>query len=243
MGAFTVVMLVLSALLGVGTWLYMRRVQQGEKAARIPKSRDGKPDKKKQRDLKDLWNVETIREGIVCLTGGRYRAVLRLTAADFWLLSPEEQDAIEDAAAAALRSLMHPVQVYVTAQPVDLRGAVEELRGASLPPALAELARQRADYLEAMAQERSAGARQAYLIVPYDAFNVEWEAVRGELLHRVAAVTAALSLAHLKAEMLTSEAVADLLHHALNRFSSWRPSEAVAAGAMSLYHVSDRSVA
>ncbi|MDI6908109.1 MAG: hypothetical protein QMC81_11575 [Thermoanaerobacterales bacterium] len=242
MGAFTVVMLVLSALLGVGTWLYMRRVQQGERTAAAPRDRKNKA-KKKQQDLKDLWDVETIREGIVCLTGGRYRAVLRLTAADFWLLSPEEQDAIEDAAAAALRSLMYPVQVYVTAQSVDLRGAVEELRQANLPPALAELARQRADYLEAMAQERSAGARQAYLVLPYDAPGVGWEAVRGEILHRVAALAGALSPARVRVEMLTSEAAADLLHHALNRFSAWRPSEAVAAGAMSLYHVSERSVA
>ncbi|MEW6727533.1 MAG: hypothetical protein AB1327_11355 [Bacillota bacterium] len=242
MGAFTVVMLVLSALLGVGTWLYMR---QGERTAEAPRDRKNKKNKakKKQQDLKSLWDVETIRDGIVCLSGGRYRAVLRLTAADFWLLSSEEQDAIEDAAAAALRSLMHPVQVYVTAQPIDLRKTVEELRQASLPPALAELAQQRADYLDAMAQERSAGARQAYLVLPYDAPGVGWEAVRGELLHRVAAVTGALSPARVRAEMLASEAVADLLHHALNRFSTWRPSEAVAAGAMSLYHISERSVA
>lgn len=240
----TVILLILSGATAAGTWFYLRRTEGllSDEAAMVSRRPYQQGQKRgKALTLKELWEIEDVRQGIVVLSGGRYRAICRVSAADFWLLSDEEQNEVEDHAAAALMQLTFPVQVLVTSQAVDVKAVVEELRNADLPPAIKELALQRADFLEAMAQERAANARQAYLVVPFDTFH-GFEAARGELLARVALLADALAAARVRVEMLASDAVVDLLSHLLNRGRPWRPSEAVEAGVMTLYHVSERSV-
>lgn len=244
--AFTVFMLVLTALTGAGTWLYLRR-EAAREAGEAPASRPraaGAGTKAKRQNLKDLWEVEDVRRGVLVLTGGRYRLLCRVSAADFWLLSEAEQNEVEDAAAAALLQLTFPVQVLVTSQAVDTRAAVEELRerAGGLPEGLREMALARAEYLEALTQERGALARQAYLVVPYDTPK-GFDHAYTELQARLAVLASALAAARVRLEPLSSEAVCDLLSHLLNRGRSWRPSEGVEVGVMSLYTVSERSVA
>jgi acyl-CoA reductase-like NAD-dependent aldehyde dehydrogenase len=149
---------------------------------------------------------------------------------------------VEDAAAAALMQLTFPVQILVTSQAVDVKAAVDELKNTHLPPALADLARQRASYLEALAQERAASARQAYLVVSCDTAK-GFEHARGELTARVVLLADALGAAKMRLEVLTSDAVVDLLSHLLNRGRPWRPSDAVEAGVLASYHISERSAA
>lgn len=244
LGAFTLVMLLLSAAVGAGTWLYMRRLEAGAlREDRAPSG--GRPGSRggKEANVKDIWEVEDVRHGVLVLPGGRYRAVCRVSAADFWLLSDEQQDAVEDAAIAALRQLTFPVQVLVTSQSLDVRDAVGELRrqAAELPPALGELALARAEYLSALARNKAAAVRQAYMVIPY-ATSKGFEHARAELEARVLMLADALAGARLRLERLSSEALVDLLAHLLRRGRPWRPSEAVEAGAMALYHVSERSV-
>jgi len=230
-----------------GAWWWVRRERAGEeapvspapkvpfgRAAALPKPAPG---------LKDFWEVKDIRQGVLVLTGGRYRAVCRLSAADFWLLSDEEQNGIEDALRAAMRQLTFPVQFLVTAEAVDTRAAAEELREAAarLPGTLADMARARAEWLAALMRERQAAARQAYLAVPYDT-QKGFEHAAGELWARVSNLADALAGAKMRLEPLSSEALVDLLSHLLNRGRAWRPSMALEEGVLSLYHVGERQV-
>lgn len=242
---FTVVMLVLTAVVGASAWLYLRwdAAKQAGETGESPVLPE-KSKKVKKAGVKDIWEVEDVRRGVLVLSGNRYRLICRMSAADFWLLSDAEQNEVEDAAAAALLQLTFPVQSLVTSQTVDTRAAVEELRkkAGELPGALQEMAFTRAEYLAAMTQEKAASARQAYLVMPYDTVK-GFEHAYGELQARLANLADALVGAKVRIEPLTSEAVADLLSHLLNRGRAWRPSEAVEAGVMSLYTVSERSVA
>lgn len=238
--------LTLSVLTGAGAWLYLRwdAAKQAGEAGGAPAlpAKDKAKSKKVKESVKDIWEVEDVRRGVLVLSGGRYRLVCRVSSADFWLLSDAEQNEVEDAAAAALLQLTFPVQFLVTSQAVDTRAAVEELRekAGDLPGALQELAFARAEYLAAMTQEKAASARQAYLVIPYDTVK-GFEHAYGELQARLANLADALAGAKVRVEPLSSEAVVDLLSHLLNRGRIWRPSEAVKRGVMSLYTVSERS--
>jgi hypothetical protein len=244
---FTVVVLVLSVLLGIGTWRYLKRQEAGEAgpALKAPASGALRPAKRAKvaAGLKDFWEVEDIRRGVLVLSGGRYRAVCRISAADFWLLSDQEQNAVEDALRAALMQLTFPVQFLVTAEAVDTRGAAEELREAAarLPGALADMAQARAEWLAALMRERQAAARQAYLVVPFET-QKGFEHAAGELWARVSNLAEALAGAKMRLEPLSSEALADLLSHLLNRGRAWRPSAALEEGVLCLYHVGERQV-
>ncbi|MGB9792594.1 MAG: hypothetical protein ACPLTR_08475 [Thermacetogeniaceae bacterium] len=246
-----VVFIFLSVAAGAGLWLYMRwenakLAGEGGELPGLPalKGAPNKSKKVKEASLKDLWEVEDVRRGVVVLSGGRYRIICRVSATDFWLLSDTEQNAIEDAAAAALMQLTFPVQVVMTSQAVDTRAAVEELRqgAARLSGTMQEMAHMMADYMGALMQEKAAAARQAYLVIPYDTPK-GFDHAFGELQARLANLASAFEGARIRVEPLSSEAVLDLLSHALNRGRVWKPSEAVEAGALSLYIVSERSVA
>ena len=243
----TVYMLAMSGVLGAGTWWYLL---QQEGVAGDANGRPGRPAVSKGRkgrrtgtNLKDFWEVQDIREGVLALSGNRYRVVCRLAAADFWLLGEAEQNAVEDSLRGALMQISFPVQFLITSEAVDTRAAVEDLRvaAAKLPGALAGMAQSRAEWLAALMQEKAASARQAYLVVPYDT-SKGFEHAAGELWARVTSLTQAMAAAKIRTEPLSSEAIADLLAHLLNRGRGWRPSLAVEQGAMCLYHVGERQV-
>ncbi len=244
---FTAIMLVLAALTGAGTWWYLKRQEAGgaTPASGIPAGGPFRPGTaaKASAGLKDFWEVEDVRRGVLVLSGGRYRTVCRISAADFWLLSDGEQNAVEDALRAALMQLTFPVQFLVTAEAVDTRAAAEELREAAarLPGTLADMARARAEWLAALMRERQAAARQAYLAVPCDT-QKGFEHAAGELWARVSNLADALAGAKMRLEPLSSEALVDLLSHLLNRGRAWRPSTALEEGVLSLYHVGERQV-
>lgn len=234
----TTILVLLSVVLGLGTWWYLRR--QGGDRLQSPPAANASAPKTRKSNVKDVWGVKDIRRGVVVMEN-RYAVICRLSAADFYLLSADEQEAVEDAAASALLSLTFPVQVFVTSQAADTRGAVHELHQAAgtLPDVLARAAMDRAAYLEAMMSERAVTARYAYLAIPL-VTDKGFEYVHGELMARVAVAADALAPARVRLDVLSSDAVADLLNHVLNRYRSWRPSEGLELGVMSYYHISER---
>lgn len=238
------VFLALAGAVGVGTWVYLRRVESGGS-----KPRSGAPNPKavemfrsggKDNTIPETWRIEHIEKGIIRLPGNRFRVVCRVEAPDYYLLGVEGQDAVEDAVAAALRQLSFPVQTVVTSVSADTAREVDVLRSrvGELSPALAELALERAAYLEARGRDRTDAVRQAYLVVGWDAGkDVPISEAWGEMMARVASLGDALAGARIRLEPLDSAGVTDLLAHFLRRGSPLRPSEAAAAGVMELYSV------
>jgi hypothetical protein len=243
---------VLTLLVAVGTGVYLHFQNPEREDVPDPAAGDpggegqGQKAKKKSRkktSIKDLWGIKDVKKGVVIMTEGRYCIICRMSAADFWLLSGPDQDSIEDAAAAALIQLSFPVQFVTTAQAVDTRAAVEDLRikAAGLPVGLREMAMQRAEYLSTISKSKTASARQAYLVISFATHN-GFEFAYDELQARLMLTASALAGANVSLEILRSEAVVDLLAHILDRGSAWRPSDVVETGGMSLYAVPEKEV-
>ncbi len=199
---------------------------------------------KKKTGLKEVWDIEDIKHGVVVLSPGyRYRMVMRLASADFFLLSEMEQNQVEDALAATLMGLSFPVQFLVTSEAVDTRQAVQDVREKLfiLPEKVRNYAKEYSAYLESLAAERTTAVRNAYAVV---AFETEQglEYARTELLARASSLAEGLQVGKIYSEILDTAALVDLLQHLLNRGRAWRPSEADAAGVMDSYIVSGRQV-
>ena len=204
----------------------------------------GRPVRKKESgsaaSLAGFWEVEDIKDGIITLKpGNRYRAVCRVSAQDFHLLSDAEQNAVEDVLRSVLLGLDYPVQVLVTSETVDTKNVVAALRdgAARLPEKIAGHALARAEYLEGIMMSRAVSARTAYLVVPYDT-DKGFERARSELHARISGLAGGFSGAKVRVEKLDSAAVCDLLSHLLNRGRAWRPSLAVEAGIMTDFRIS-----
>jgi hypothetical protein len=232
--------LIASALVGAGAFFYLKRQQAGEGAG-LPA---GSPARRSSRgkNLRDFWEVRDILNGVIELSpGGRYRLVCRVAAQDFYLLSEAEQNAAEDALAAALLGLSFPVQTLCTAEVLDTRGAVAALRESarSLPEKVQRHALARADYLEAVRENRAVAARNAYIVIPFDTAK-GFDHAAGELYARAASLQDALSGAKVRLEPLDTAGVCDLLAHVLNRGRAWQPSDAGELGIMAEFHVAEK---
>lgn len=233
MGSFTIIMLVLSVLVAVGTWYYMK-FQGGDN----PNINFKPSSKTKIRTLKEILEIQDIQKDMVILPNNTYCVVCHLSSPDFYLLGPDEQEHIEDAAAGVLMQLNYSVQFLVTAEALDTRSSVQEIKNnlQTLPPTLKELALARAEYLEILMRDRAVSARQAYIILSFTTDKGINQAY-AELQARIAGVTSVLGGAKVRVEVLRDTAIIDLITHLLNRNRSFRPSEALQDEITTPYHV------
>jgi hypothetical protein len=156
-------------------------------------------------------SVQTIRLGIaaigdevVRLANGEHRAVLEVTGT----ASPIEDDARQESVlagfAAFLNALSYPIQIVVRAVPVDLAryvAALEERARLGPPGELPALAHDHAQFVQALARQRTLLERRFFVVVPAEAppragfrgwrrgrtgrvLDAEWEAARRQLTFR-----------------------------------------------------------
>ncbi len=71
--------------------------------------------------------ISEIRDGIVIMNDGSFRAVVMCKSINFDLMSPQEREAVEFSYQGFLNSLYFPVQIFVRSQKVDLRPYLEKL--------------------------------------------------------------------------------------------------------------------
>lgn len=68
-----------------------------------------------------------VRDGIVIMNDGSFRAVVMCKAINFDLMSPQEREAVEYSYQGFLNSLYFPIQIFVRSQKVDLGPYIEKL--------------------------------------------------------------------------------------------------------------------
>lgn len=71
--------------------------------------------------------IAEIRDGIVIMNDGSYRAVIMCKAINFDLMSPQEREAVEYSYQGFLNSLYFPVQIFIRSQKVDIRPYIDKL--------------------------------------------------------------------------------------------------------------------
>ncbi len=71
--------------------------------------------------------IAEIRDGIVIMNDGSFRAVLAAQSINFDLMSPQEREAVEYSYQGFLNSLYYPIQIFIRSQKVDMRPYIEKL--------------------------------------------------------------------------------------------------------------------
>jgi len=73
-------------------------------------------------------NIKQIKDGIMTLSGNRYRLVLHASSVNFELRSEDEQDALIEAYQSVLNSLVCPVQILICIREMDLDKYIEDFQ-------------------------------------------------------------------------------------------------------------------
>lgn len=71
--------------------------------------------------------IAEIRDGIVIMNDGSFRAVIMCKSINFDLMSPSEREAVEYAYQGFLNSLYFPIQILVRSRKVDLKPYIEKM--------------------------------------------------------------------------------------------------------------------
>ena len=114
--------------------------------------------------------IAEVRDGIVIMNDGTFRAVVMCKAINFDLMSPQEREAVEFAYQGFLNSLTFPIQIFMRSEKVDLKPYLKKLdkiRTAQDNMLLALLMEDYISFLDAIAQQTNIMDKQFYVVISY----------------------------------------------------------------------------
>jgi type IV secretory pathway VirB4 component len=114
--------------------------------------------------------IAEVRDGIVIMNDGSFRAVIMCKSINFDLMSPQEREAVEFSYQGFLNSLYFPVQIFMRSQKVDLRPYLEKLdkiRTEQDNMLLGLLMEDYIGFLSAVAQQTNIMDKKFYVVISY----------------------------------------------------------------------------
>lgn len=115
-------------------------------------------------------NIAEIRDGIVIMSDGSYRAVVMCKSINFDLMSPQERESVEFSYQGFLNSLYFPVQIFVRSQKVDLRPYIDRLdkiRTEHDNMLLALLMEDYIDFMTDLSVQTNIMDKKFYVVIPF----------------------------------------------------------------------------
>lgn len=114
--------------------------------------------------------IAEIRDGVVIMNDGSFRAVVMVKSINFDLMSPQEQESVEFAYQGFLNSLYFPVQIFLRSQKVDLQPYIEKLdkiRTEHDNMLLSMLMEDYINYIDQLAMQTNIMDKKFYVIIPF----------------------------------------------------------------------------
>ncbi len=151
---------------------------QGQ-ASMLPPLLSGKTEKATAASASSTQNtlyISEIRDGIVILNDGTFRAVIMCKSINFDLMSPQEREAVEFAYQGFLNSLYFPIQIYMRSQKVDLAPYLQNLdkiRSEQESMLIALLMEDYVAFLSEIAQQTNIMDKKFYVVIGYPDANAD----------------------------------------------------------------------
>lgn len=114
--------------------------------------------------------IAEIRDGIVIMNDGSFRAVVMVKSINFDLMSPSEREAVEYSYQGFLNSLYFPVQIFIRSQKVDIRPYIERLdkiRQEHDNMLLSMLMEDYIGFIDSLSLQTNIMDKKFYVVIPY----------------------------------------------------------------------------
>ena len=129
-----------------------------------------KPTPKNPNSTQSTLQLSELRDGLVIMVDGSFRAVIACQSINFDLMSDKEREGVEYSYQNFLNSLTFPVQILVRSQRVDIGPYVDKLiatRRAQDNMLLGVLMDDYIGFIDALAQDANIMEKSFYITVPY----------------------------------------------------------------------------
>ena len=114
--------------------------------------------------------ISEIREGMVVMNDGSFRAVVSCRSINFDLMSEREREGVEYSYQSFLNSLYFPIQIYIRSQRVDIGPYIDRLvkiRRSQDNMLLGVLMDDYINFIDALSQETNIMDKRFYVVIPY----------------------------------------------------------------------------
>ena len=140
--------------------------QTGPIGSQVP----SKPTPKNPNSTQSTLQLSELRDGMVIMVDGTFRAVIACKSINFDLMSDREREGVEYSYQNFLNSLTFPIQILVRSQRVDIGPYIEKLiatRRAQDNMLLGVLMDDYIGFMDALAQDANIMEKSFYIVVPY----------------------------------------------------------------------------
>jgi len=117
-----------------------------------------------------LIPIKEIKDGIVILKNGEWRAVLIASSMNFALLSPEEQEAVIYQYQNFLNSLDFNIQILVESRKLNIRGylrALQEIEEKQATELLRVQAKEYREFIKSLSEMVNLMSKNFYIVIPF----------------------------------------------------------------------------
>ncbi len=145
-------------------------VPQPQTASPIGSQAPSKPTPKNPNSTQSTLQLSELRDGMVIMVDGSFRAVIACKSINFDLMSDREREGVEYSYQNFLNSLTFPVQILVRSQRVDIGPYIEKLittRRSQDNMLLGVLMDDYIGFIDALAQDANIMEKSFYIVVPY----------------------------------------------------------------------------
>ena len=128
------------------------------------------PPKTNPNSTQNTLKISEIRDGIVIMNDGSYRAVVMVKSINFDLMSPQEQESVEYGYQGFLNSLYFPIQIFLRSQRVDLEPYIQKLdkiRTEHDNMLLAKLMEDYINYIDQLSLQTNIMDKKFYIVIPF----------------------------------------------------------------------------
>lgn len=129
-----------------------------------------KPTPRNPNSTQSTLQLSELRDGMVIMIDGSFRAVVACKSINFDLMSDKEREGVEYSYQNFLNSLTFPIQILVRSQRVDIGPYIEKLiniRRSQDNMLLGVLMDDYIDFMDALAQSANIMEKSFYIVVPY----------------------------------------------------------------------------
>lgn len=128
------------------------------------------PQQKKTNSTQNSLLLSELREGMVIMADGSFRAVIACKSINFDLMSSREREGVEYSYQNFLNALYFPIQIFIRSQRVDIGpylDRLEEIRRGQDNMLLNVLMDDYIGFIDALAQEANIMDKSFFVVVPY----------------------------------------------------------------------------
>ncbi|MBP7837351.1 hypothetical protein KA021_01470 [Candidatus Saccharibacteria bacterium] len=134
------------------------------------------PSQSNPNSTQNSLEIASIRDGIVIMNDGTFRAVVMAKSINFDLMSNQEQDAVEYAYMSFLNSLYFDIQICIRSQKIDMGPYLEKMdkvRESTDNMLLGMLMEDYIFYIENLVEDTNIMSKQFYIVVPFSSITAK----------------------------------------------------------------------